>query len=300
MKYLIPVLVGGAAITAAVTTAIAQAHQVFNGNAPLTPYLYGYGAAALLLLLAVVVAVNASRQESKSQAPPPAPPPVEVHQDNKPIIKQEANPQFYFGSEFFQRKVDIDSPPTSPAPPNLHLGHPQMFTMYLVHDEWIPAVHHKSRNAFPRYSVMMAELKNIAEANTGPAHEIKAELVLFAPDNSVSVYGPLSWAETDCNTVNIEIGDGQYLLLAALMPEPQRTDVRKWRMVLNRRSRASDSPGVHKLVFAEMPYGKEHVLRLRIIQPSTKSVPFTFDGRLSWRGDEPIFQFSSSSESTDY
>jgi hypothetical protein len=68
MKYLTPVLVGGAAITAAVTTAIAQAHGVFNGHASLMPYLYAYGASAVLLLLAVAMAIHAGRQESKTTA----------------------------------------------------------------------------------------------------------------------------------------------------------------------------------------------------------------------------------------
>jgi hypothetical protein len=68
MKYLIPVLVGGATATVAITTAIAQAHGAFTGNASLKPYLYGYGAATLLLLIAVITAIKAGRQESKPNA----------------------------------------------------------------------------------------------------------------------------------------------------------------------------------------------------------------------------------------
>lgn len=96
MKYLITVLVGAAAITAAVTTAIAQAHRAFNGDVSLTPYLYGYGAAALLLLLALVMAIDASRQESKRVPPPPA-----VHQENKQTVTQE----FHFGASSSPRTV---------------------------------------------------------------------------------------------------------------------------------------------------------------------------------------------------
>lgn len=96
MKYLIPVLVGGAAITAAITTAIAQGHGALNGHALLMPpYVYGYGAAAVLLVIASVLAVNAHRQEENRDAATgrnPLPLPVTVHQENK----QEFNPRLEF------------------------------------------------------------------------------------------------------------------------------------------------------------------------------------------------------------
>jgi len=56
MKYVIPVLVGGATIAAAITTAIAQAHGAFAGQAPLKPYLPGYTAVCALLITAAVIA----------------------------------------------------------------------------------------------------------------------------------------------------------------------------------------------------------------------------------------------------
>jgi hypothetical protein len=58
MKYLIPVLAGGATITAAITTAVAQAHGAFSGQTPLRPYLVGYGVAAVLLVSAGVIALR--------------------------------------------------------------------------------------------------------------------------------------------------------------------------------------------------------------------------------------------------
>jgi hypothetical protein len=64
MKYLIPVFVGGAAITAAITTALAHS---------LTLHLCGYGAAVVLLVIASVLAVNAHREERKKDAAPPSP-----------------------------------------------------------------------------------------------------------------------------------------------------------------------------------------------------------------------------------
>ncbi|MBZ5667309.1 MAG: hypothetical protein LAO30_22245 [Acidobacteriia bacterium] len=82
MKYLIPVFIGGATITAAITTAVAQAHGAFIGNVSRTPYLVCYGVSAVLLLIAVVFGINAHRQESPhvvgtllplSASPPPAP-----------------------------------------------------------------------------------------------------------------------------------------------------------------------------------------------------------------------------------
>jgi len=67
MKYLIPVLVGGATMSIAVTTALAGAHGALTGRVPLTPYLYGYGVASLLFGIALVTAIAATRREN----PPP-------------------------------------------------------------------------------------------------------------------------------------------------------------------------------------------------------------------------------------
>jgi hypothetical protein len=66
VKYLIPVLAGGATITAAITTAVAQAHGALSGQSSLKPYLVGYGAAIVLLAIAGVIALNSHRQESPS------------------------------------------------------------------------------------------------------------------------------------------------------------------------------------------------------------------------------------------
>jgi len=57
MKYLIAVLAGGATITAAITTAVAQAHGAFSGQTSLRPYLV-YGVAAVLLVIAGVIAIR--------------------------------------------------------------------------------------------------------------------------------------------------------------------------------------------------------------------------------------------------
>jgi hypothetical protein len=65
MKYLIPVLAGGATITAAITTAIAQAHSAFSGQASLRPYLMSYAVAASLLIAAGVIAIDSHRRESR-------------------------------------------------------------------------------------------------------------------------------------------------------------------------------------------------------------------------------------------
>jgi hypothetical protein len=66
MKYLIPVLLAGATITVAITTALAQPltwHTLWK-----VPYIYGYGAAGVLLLLAVATAIHAATQESHKTA----------------------------------------------------------------------------------------------------------------------------------------------------------------------------------------------------------------------------------------
>ena len=69
MKYLISVLMGGATIIVAITTAIAQAHQILNGNASLIslrPYLLAYAFAAILLIIAGAMAISAGREERKT------------------------------------------------------------------------------------------------------------------------------------------------------------------------------------------------------------------------------------------
>ncbi len=58
MKYLIPVLACGATITAAITTAVAQAHGALSGQTSLKPYLVGYGVAGVLLVSAGVIAMR--------------------------------------------------------------------------------------------------------------------------------------------------------------------------------------------------------------------------------------------------
>lgn len=65
MKYLIPVLAGGATITAAITTAVASAHSAFSGHVLLRPYLVGYAVAAFLLIAAGVIAFDSHRRESR-------------------------------------------------------------------------------------------------------------------------------------------------------------------------------------------------------------------------------------------
>src|SRR5947207_5084622 len=69
MKNLIPVLMGAAAIIAAITSAVAQAHGAFIGNAWLRPpYVYGYAATAILSLIAIITGINTNRAEDKSTA----------------------------------------------------------------------------------------------------------------------------------------------------------------------------------------------------------------------------------------
>jgi hypothetical protein len=63
MKYLVPVVVGAAVMTAAITTAIAQSQHAY----PFAfPYLYGYGFAMLFLVMATVIAMISSRLEQSA------------------------------------------------------------------------------------------------------------------------------------------------------------------------------------------------------------------------------------------
>ncbi len=65
MKYIIPVILAGATIIVAITTALAQAHGAFNGRTSLTPYIVGYGAAIVLLAFAGGLAIANSRHEKE-------------------------------------------------------------------------------------------------------------------------------------------------------------------------------------------------------------------------------------------
>jgi hypothetical protein len=83
MKYLIPVMATGAAIIAAVTTAVAQAHGVFTGQSALKPYLYGYAASVAMLAIAAVLALSAHKQERKDSN-------KEVNRNLAALIKEES------------------------------------------------------------------------------------------------------------------------------------------------------------------------------------------------------------------
>lgn len=69
MKYLIPVLVGAATITVAVTTGLAQAKGALTWHDMWKPpFVYGYGAAGVLLLIAITIVMNTARNENTSAA----------------------------------------------------------------------------------------------------------------------------------------------------------------------------------------------------------------------------------------
>jgi len=72
MKYLIPVLVTSATITAAITSTVAQGHGAFAGQTPLRPYLFGYACASVLLLMAGIFAIITQKRESQAVAAPKA------------------------------------------------------------------------------------------------------------------------------------------------------------------------------------------------------------------------------------
>jgi hypothetical protein len=60
MKYTVPVFIGAAVMTVAITTALAQYNHAF----PLTtPYLYGYVFALCLMIVTAILAFGIARQE---------------------------------------------------------------------------------------------------------------------------------------------------------------------------------------------------------------------------------------------
>jgi hypothetical protein len=81
MKPLIPVLVGSAAITAAITSAFAQAHGAFAGQTAIRHYAPGYGVAAALLLAAGVIALRRESAATESA--------VRVTAGSEPVIKKD-------------------------------------------------------------------------------------------------------------------------------------------------------------------------------------------------------------------
>lgn len=166
MKYLIPVFVGVATITAAVTTALAQAHGAFNGRVALTPFLYGYGSAVILVVTAVVMAVRTSKQEK----PTPHPTPV---QHTEQGVTQQANPRqeqhVYIGGEFLRQLRE--NPKTAPE-----------------QDEKVPAsgspagaVNVKLIPAIGPASVQLLEVKNLGSPQT-----FRADCTLLQRRNDVN------------------------------------------------------------------------------------------------------------------
>ncbi len=221
MKYLIPILVGGATIIVAVTTALAQAHGAFSGRVPLTPYLYGYGAALLLLVIAVVMAVQAAKQEKI----PPAP-------LGGQTIKQEANPQqhVYIGKEFLpQPREDRKPEPISlpePPRPNIKCLPIRRTLVTMIHN--VPThVCSFREHADGELVSILACFRNeaIFEKHIKPIHRARAHLKLF--DNAGAEIGHgvsrAAWLGHADDLVNLIPGEEAQCVILLLQDDGKLT-----------------------------------------------------------------------------
>jgi hypothetical protein len=213
MKYLIPVFVGGAAITVAVTTALAQAHGALNGRVPLAPYLYGYGAALVLLVIAGIMALKAAKEEKTTPSPAPV-------QHNEQRVIQEANPKqeqhVHIGSDLFQTKPArlVVHTAKSEQQPNIQFVEIKnvdgSFTETIVHG--LPLTERKTTAA------LLVCFRNEAIPGQTPRQpQVDAHVIYKSGDGKeLTDLSHGVWAEESANYTTFQTGHKKCLVVTAL------------------------------------------------------------------------------------
>jgi hypothetical protein len=188
------------------------------------------------------------------------------------------------------------TPKSLPAPasiePNLVYCRMSFSHLYRVGDEFCGNVSDRLENSFPRFHGIVAEIMNASkpDASVGPAKNIKAELAIQTDDRE-EILGPLTWSDTDCNTVSIELGNpGRIILAVAKKAEPG-----EWKVPINHRPRIDVSPGGSKIELRRLEKRSEANVQLRILHPESGRTLKTFEGTYRWgeNAKDPEFRFGS-------
>jgi hypothetical protein len=174
--------------------------------------------------------------------------------------------------------------------PNLvfcQIGFPHL---YRIGDEFRAHVSEGLENPFPKFRGIVAEIMNASkpDGSVGPAKKIKAELAIQLDDRE-EILGPLTWTDTNCNTVSIEMGNpAQIILVVAKKAEPG-----EWKVPINRRPRTDVLPGANKIELRRFEKRGEVNVQLRILQPDSGRTLRIFEGMCRWgkNDQEPEFMF---------
>jgi hypothetical protein len=210
MKYLIPVLVGGAGAIVVVTTAFAQAHGAFAGRATLMPYLYGYAAALTLLLIAGAMAVKAAKQDKLSQSPPSPPPAVSVHLENigNPIHDQS-----------YRQAIAASQPAEEPRPvPMLEVIDDKNILIAYNGREWYEqdaGASHLITNKPNAHVIVFRKKPALPGESSLPLSRVSAHLTFRGKDGSQLLIDFGTWLREYTHYVNFVRAETHSLILSS-------------------------------------------------------------------------------------
>jgi pyrimidine deaminase RibD-like protein len=181
---------------------------------------------------------------------------------------------------------------TSPSPEaNLVLCQIGFLHLYRTGDEFrVAHVSEGSEGPFPRFHGIVAEIMNASKpgSSVGPAKNIKAELATQLASRE-ELLGPLTWIDTTCNTISIEMGNPALILLAVA----KKAEPGEWKVPINRRPRADVLPGANKIELRRLEKRDEVNVQLRILHPDSGRTLKTFEGAYRWgeNAKDPEFRF---------
>lgn len=253
-----------AAMVVAITVEVAREKSAFAGIHPIWIYV-GFGVAGVLVILAFLFPGKKADAGTSSPTinvyPPPEPTPTPVPALSRPL----------------------------PPEPQLILGRVWKETLFRMGDGFFfhSRIAPGMLKSYTPFHAVLAEIRNAA----GHARNIKAELA-FENDAQSGRIGPLTWAGRESNTVGLEIGDSEYVLLAVYLVAPF-TKMSDWRIPVNTRRRG-ELPGATLVDLSRGVRASERFVRLHILHPDSGSVVKTFSGAYQWPGDglEPKFSFA--------
>lgn len=287
MNPRIPVLVGMAGSLIAIGTAVANANGLFTGHPHLAYWFYG---AALIL---IGVAFYFSRRPHNNVSPLAQRDP-RIRDSFNPSQNITASPTINVyppePKREAQKKLHSE-PQAAQIEPNLVICRVWKERLFRINDEFSFHVPSGMENKFPIFQAIIAEIKNASsDSAVGYARNIKAELVFDGDRISI---GPMAWIGKTANTISIEMGDSEYILLAAYLVERFLPKMSEWRLPVNSRPRSDHLPGANLI---ELRQGKQGngAVRLNILHPESGRIVRSFSGGYSWPSaeQEPSFTFA--------